>query len=150
VFYYNGAPTANIAHDASAATVQAAIEKHQDSSSVNVTFLPSRGATVCQSSPTNVVRIEFDKDFGPLPRLSAYTSLLPSGAVVSVSADGTTSLTDSEGTSYTSVNYEFQVVRLPPTLTQKVFYFFLGQGHQGKLALQRPRSVCPGSIQYSS
>lgn len=103
VFYFNGAPTATISHAASASNVQAALEKHQDITSVNVTFHPSRGATVCQSSPTNVVRVEFLQDFGPLPQLSPYTSGLSSGAEVSVSADGSTSLTDSDGKSYTSV-----------------------------------------------
>jgi len=102
-FYFNGAPTGTMSHATSTAYVKAAFEKHENIHSVNVTFHPSKGATVCQQNPTNVVRIEFLQDFGPLPKLLPYISGLSDGANVAVSADGFTALADSDGKKYTSV-----------------------------------------------
>lgn len=118
-FYFNGAPTGTMSHAASTAYVKAALEKHEDITSVNVTFHPSKGATVCQEDPTNVVRVEFLQDFGPLPKLFPYTSGLSNGANVAVSADGITALSDSDGKKYNSVSESANLLNINHFIASK-------------------------------
>jgi len=118
-FYFNGAPTGTISHAASTAYVKAALEKHEDITSVNVTFHPSKGATVCQEDPTNVVRVEFLQDFGSLPKLFPYTSGLSNGANVAVSADGITALSDSDGKKYNSVSESANLLNMNHFIASK-------------------------------
>lgn len=102
VFLLNGKSTGDIQYNMKEESVAAAIEEHEDIKDVSVTFSFFNGS-VCQTSPLNVVQVEFTQDFGDIPPLVPVADRLSDGATVTVSADGTTSISDSDGISYTSV-----------------------------------------------
>eukprot|EP00614_Pseudopedinella_elastica_P009543 CAMPEP_0172605252 /NCGR_PEP_ID=MMETSP1068-20121228/25483_1 /TAXON_ID=35684 /ORGANISM="Pseudopedinella elastica, Strain CCMP716" /LENGTH=590 /DNA_ID=CAMNT_0013407595 /DNA_START=507 /DNA_END=2279 /DNA_ORIENTATION=+ len=113
VFFYRGKPTVNIPVSSSSGAVKAALESHPDISEVVVTFNPTDVASVCQASPTNVVRVEFTQDFGSLPPLVPYLAKLssPGGSpgggtavAVTVSRGGESVLYDSNSLGYHSTS----------------------------------------------
>ena len=101
VFTMNGKPTGDITYRMNEGRLAAAIAEHPDITEVSVSFSFENG-TACQTSPLNVVSVEFTQNFGNIPPLVPVTDELSDGATVTVSADGTTSIADSDGVSYTS------------------------------------------------
>jgi len=101
VFYYEGKATGTIKWNMRDTEVKAQIERHPLIKEVDVTF--STGSTVCQTSSINIVRVEFTQDFGSLSPLVPGIEGLDDGGSVLVSADGVTTIADSQGVTSSSV-----------------------------------------------
>lgn len=98
-FFYKGITTGTISSTMIENQVEAAISAHPLLKEVDVQF--SEPGPVCRTDKINVVSVEFLQNFGPLSPLVPYESDLSDGGAITVSADGATSIADSEGTQYT-------------------------------------------------
>jgi hypothetical protein len=100
--WYKGYPSAAIPYDATAATVKSALLQIRILTDIEVIY-SQPNLKACQIN-ANVIKITFNKNFGPQPPLIAMmdTTMSAAGAI-QVSADGVTPITDFSGTSHVSV-----------------------------------------------
>jgi len=101
-FLYLGEYTDTIKAKAGEVAIADALMTHPRISTVSVSFSITNG-TACQTDAVNIVTIEFEQNFGDLSPLVPYTDDLSTGGTITMSTDGSTALTDSDGTSYVSV-----------------------------------------------
>ena len=99
---YKGYASRNIAYNAAASTIEAALESIPDILDVDVSFTDSSSGA-CYTSSVQIVQVTFLQNFGSLPPLVPKIGSLGEGASVSVSADGKTKFTDKSGSSHVSV-----------------------------------------------
>jgi len=100
--WYQGAPSAAIPYDASAATVKAALLQIKALTAVDVVFsIPQLKA--CQIN-ANIIKITFTEQFGPQsPIVARMDSAMAAVGVVTVVANGVTPMTDFSGVTSLSV-----------------------------------------------
>jgi hypothetical protein len=101
--YFGGQVSSTLAVSATDTEVKAALEAISGLGTVAVTFSDGLAAA-CQTTTTNVIKIEFQETFGSLSPLVPYEDdLYPEGSSIEIAADGVTSMTSSSGTIHYSV-----------------------------------------------